>query len=127
MSDHTKGPLFVTIDERFAIVTKDTSGTEVFRREFPCASSKDKTALERIQCINFYSISDRRCKSEDFSREKCSQINRTALADEILRAAAPELLDLCERAILALSDIDQYVELRRALSAAITKAKGGLQ
>lgn len=82
---HTQGPLFVKVSEKFPfnIITKDSNGKELFVRRLPCVSSEDKTAAEAIECRNSY-IGD---------RQEYSNMNKKAIADEVLRAAAPELLE----------------------------------
>ena len=81
---HTPGPLTVKITDKwpFRIETFDENGNVVFSRDLPAHSSKDKTPNEAVNCLNF----------PHDQREQWSQENHKALADEVLRAAAPELL-----------------------------------
>jgi len=84
MSGHTPGPLTVVIEDKRLprIVTLNTDGEAVFSTEMPCHSSKDNCADDTINCKNF---------PHDV-QEAYSQINKRAIADEVLRAAAPDLL-----------------------------------
>lgn len=82
---HTQGPLFVTVSEKFPfnIITTDSNGKELFVKRLPHVSTQDKSVLEAIECRNSY-IGD---------RQKYSNMNKKAIANEVLRAAAPELLE----------------------------------
>ena len=90
LSKHTPGPLFVTISDEwpFCIETKNASGKVVFSQSMPCHSSDDKSARQALHCLNF--------KAKD--RYECEAVNQRALADAILRAAAPELLAVVQSA-----------------------------
>ena len=85
---YTKGPLKVIPSKEwpFDIVIYNANGKKVFSRGLPCHSSKDKTFEEALSCVNF----------DPKDREECFNLNKQALADEILRAAAPELLEACK-------------------------------
>lgn len=82
---HTKGPLKVIVDNKwpFTVRTFDTDGNIVFSRELPCYSTSDKCADDAINCISFPAD----------KRDEYSAMNKKAIADETLRAAAPEMLD----------------------------------
>lgn len=85
MSAHTPGPLTVKVSDArpHYIVTTDSNDVVVFSTPFPCHSSSDKCAVDTLECRKF----------KAHEREKYAAINRRALADEVLRAAAPELLE----------------------------------
>jgi hypothetical protein len=113
MSEHTLGPLTVTISDSRPcyIVTTDASGVVRFSTPFPCHSSSDKSALDTIECRHF--------KADE--REQYAAINRRALADEVLRAASPDLL-VALKAVISVADRKTAeFDLARA---AITKATG---
>lgn len=112
---HTKGPLHVVIDERwpFSIKTLNAAGETVFSREMPCHSSADQSVDDAINCRNF----------RFDERDAYAQINKTAIADEVLRAAAPELLETLIRMSEKSYGWDAE-DFRRAARAAIAAATG---
>jgi hypothetical protein len=86
---HTPGPLFVSVENLwpFNIVTKNADGEMVFSNRMPCYSTEHKNAAEAIS-------------GKDMNPEwEAEKHNRRAIADEVLRAAAPELLDACKSAM----------------------------
>ena len=85
MSKHTPGPLSVSFGTKwpFEILIINESGSVVYRDTLPCYSSKDKTFEEALNCWNF--------KASE--QEEYAAINKRAVADAYLRAAAPDLLD----------------------------------
>ena len=91
MSKHTPGPLSVSFGTKwpFEILIVNESGAVVDRQSLPCHSSKDKTFEEALNCWNF--------KASE--QEEYAAINKRAVADAYLRAAAPDLLE-------ALQDVD---------------------
>lgn len=91
MSKHTPGPLSVSFGTKwpFEILISNESGAVVYRQSLPCHSSKDKTFEEALNCWNF--------KASE--QEEYAAINKRAVADAYLRAAAPDLL-------AALQDVD---------------------
>ena len=82
---HTPGPLTVKIDEQwpFRINTYNRAGEVVFSVGMPCHSTSDERAQDAIECRGY----------KRTEREQYKAINRRAIADEVLRAAAPELLE----------------------------------
>ena len=91
MSKHTPGSLSVSFGTKwpFEILIINESGSVVYRDTLPCHSSKDKTFEEALNCWNF--------KASE--QEEYAAINKRAVADAYLRAAAPDLL-------AALQDVD---------------------
>ena len=91
MSKHTPGQLSVSVGTKwpFEILIINESGSVVYRDTLPCYSSKDKTFEEALNCWNF--------KASE--QEEYAAINKRAVADAYLRAAAPDLL-------AALQDVD---------------------
>jgi len=125
MSKHTLGPLFVSMGDEwpFRILTKTEAGDIVFTRDLPCHSTSDKSANDALNCLHF--------KKAD--RGGCAAINKTAFADEVLRAAAPDLLEACQLFIAYQAAVDSndgiammlaYHEAHEAIRAAIAKATG---
>ena len=88
---HTPGPLSVSFRTKwpFDILIVNQSGGVVYRESLPCHSSKDKNFEEALNCWNF--------KASE--QEEYAAINKRAVADAYLRAAAPDLLE-------ALQDVD---------------------
>ena len=82
---HTPGPLSVSFGTKwpFEILIINESGGVVYRESLPCHSSKDKTFEEALNCLNF--------KASE--QEEYAAINKRAVADAYLRAAAPDLLE----------------------------------
>ena len=91
MSKHTPGPLSVSFGTKwpFEILISNESGAVVYQQSLPCHSSKDKNFEEALNCWNF--------KASE--QEEYAAINKRAVADAYLRAAAPDLL-------AALQDVD---------------------
>ena len=121
---HTKGPLFVSVENLwpFNIVTKNSEGEVVFSKGMPCYSTSQKNAAE--------AISGKRMNPE----YEAERHNRRAIADEVLRAAAPDLLEalrVAEKKLVELEnevsggDDEIYVEgAILTVRAAIAKATG---
>jgi hypothetical protein len=82
---HTPGPLTVKPFKEypFDILTVNSKDEVVFRTKLPAHCTSDKTFEQAFKCVHF---------GIDEDREKCIEANERALADEKLRAAAPELL-----------------------------------
>lgn len=124
MSKHTPGPLFVSVENSwpFNIVTKNTNGEIVFTQQMPCHSTSHKSAQEAITGKGIDPAWD------------AENRNRQAIADEVLRAAAPDLLEVLKMYSLsidtnniALSCIEfgsEAVEKELKRRAAIAKATG---
>lgn len=84
-TDYTDGPLQVELTLR-GINTLNQKGEVVFQRDWPCHSSKDTTVEERRGCVFF-----------PFKQvDECAELNELAIADEVLRASAPDLLHVLE-------------------------------
>lgn len=118
---HTPGPLTVVIDDKwpFDILTKNANGETIFERCMPCHSSSDNKKEDAIACRHF----------KHAEQEKYSEINQRAIADEVLHAAAPDLL-------LSLTLVAQHIpgiiamgwldaSQTDTIRAAISKATGG--
>lgn len=82
---HTPGPLFVEHSDKwpFDLLTFDSEGETVFTTKLPCSSTSDRSAEDALQCQSF-PIGE---------REIYVKAQERAVADEVLRAAAPELLE----------------------------------
>lgn len=82
---HTPGPLTVKIDKQwpFNINTFDANGLLIFVDRLPCHSTEDKTLKQAMACVHY----------DKDGREGYSAMNHRALADAVLRAAAPDLLE----------------------------------
>lgn len=76
---HTPGPLTVRVNPKwpFDIETLDAQGDVVFSRPMPAYSSSHRTVEDVLSAKGM--------------EPHCVEGNRRALADEILRAAAPDL------------------------------------
>ena len=87
-AQHTPGPLYVKMDENwpFNINTFNAVGDLVFVEKLPCHSTRDESPQEALDCVNFVHE----------NREEYSEANHRALADAILRAAAPDLLAMIQ-------------------------------
>ena len=111
---HTPGPLSVSFGTKwpFDILIVNQSGDVVYRELLPCHSSKDKNFEEALNCWNF--------KASE--QEEYAAINKRAVADAYLRAAAPDLLEACKAAWWNSLDLPESV--REMLSAAIARATG---
>jgi hypothetical protein len=86
---HTPGPLTVRVDGQlpFRIKTYNEKGEVVFSTEMPCYSAADKCAADAIACRSRNRV----------DRAQAAAINHRAVANEVVRAAAPELLDALQR------------------------------
>lgn len=84
----TQGPLTVRMASEWPwnIETVNAAGEVVFYTQLYCLSSDDKTAKEALDCAHI--------KAD--KREEYSATNYRALADETIRAAAPELYKALE-------------------------------
>ena len=111
MSTHTPGPLFVSIEPRwpFRIITTDLAGDVVFSRDMPSNSTAHRTSQEAM---------DGKGLPPEWN---AGERNRRALADEYVRAAAPDLLKACWNVVLA-SDDSERAAAREQARAAIAKA-----
>lgn len=78
---HTPGPLTVSVQDRwpFKILTKDAAGNVVFATDMPCNSTSHKSAAECLAGVGMN------------PEWNAAEHNARALADEVLRAAAPNL------------------------------------
>lgn len=127
---HTPGPLVVRVSKKwpFYIETFDAGGKIVFSTNMPCQSSADKTPEQAIDCVNF----------DHADRNKFAEVNRRAVADDVLRAAAPELLDALQALMRNFptdfdldvagwdaGDIETAMQAHDIARAAISKAQGG--
>ena len=83
---HTPGPLSAAWQEQwpFGIVAVDATGNEVWNERPHCFSSTSKTLQDHLDCVGF----------EPEDRDRCRAILQRQFADAVLRAAAPELLDV---------------------------------
>ena len=109
MSAHTPGPLTVKVADKwpFRIETFDAAGELVFCRDMPCYSTKQKSAKE---CMDGLYLGD--------LAEHAASVNAKAVADEVLRAAAPELLE-------ALKDLRAAIKSRGVISTVKALSKAG--
>lgn len=100
----TPGPLFVrpSASVHFRIETVNEKGEVLFTRDLPCHSSEDKSFQDALECKNFPPPFSRKAKP-DYNSEYCSALNQRALADEVLRAAAPDLFALTENLLTILA------------------------
>ena len=120
MSDFTPGPLSVSFGIKwpFEILIINESGAVVYRDTLPCHSSKDKTFEEALNCLNF--------KASE--QEEYAAINKRAVADAYLRAAAPDLLEALQHVALTISADDYLLDYFQTgyakARAAIAKATG---
>lgn len=117
MSKYTAGPLTVSVWPQwpFYIDTHDNFGQLVFRRDMPMSSTKQGTVVEVMAGAYMGKYA-----SEAF------EINARALADEVLRAAAPELREALQDLLEMLPQFGVPLSdpKRRAAEAAIAKAIG---
>lgn len=116
----TKGPLTVRMANSWPwnIETVDAAGKVVFTRDIPCHSSSDKTAEEALLCRNL---------PKSMSRKDFAEINARALADEHVRASAPELYEALELLLSTLDDGNRTFDQNEAVEwaeAALKKARG---
>ena len=117
---HSPAPWRVEIEDRspFKIRTLDADGDIIASECMPCHSSNDKTLYDAINCVNF----------PRGRREEYSAINRLAIANATLRAAAPELLEALREMVAYAESPDfegapSIAALQKA-RAAIAKATG---
>lgn len=108
MRKHTKGPLTVAVSDKwpFNIVTTDSAGNVVFSQPLPCYSTRHKNAAEAMSGKGLPPEWD------------AAEHNARTLADEVLRAAAPDLLKACQACA------DGVKGWQEMLHAAIAKATG---
>lgn len=123
MGKHTAGPwIFERVNTwPFSVIVK--SGEKVIYREnAACHSTQQKTREDCEQGVGFNE------KQGVFSRENARQLIAEQDANAALISAAPDLLQLCERALALLSnpDADQFMAdaLEVELQIVINKAKG---
>lgn len=95
MSSYTRGPLTVSVwpEWPFYIDTHDENGGLVFRTSMPMYSTKQKTVGDVLTGAYMGKYTDEAIRT-----------NARALADEVLRANAPELLEalrLLEQAFMS--------------------------
>ena len=111
---YTPGPLSVSFGIKwpFEILIINESGAVVYRDTLPCHSSKDKTFEEALNCLNF--------KASE--QEEYAAINKRAVADAYLRAAAPDLLEALKRC--KFDSLNMTLEDLEFCRAAIAKATG---
>ena len=114
MTKHTPGPLSVSFGTKwpFDILIVNQSGDVVHRELLPCHSSKDKNFEEALNCWNF--------KASE--QEEYAAINKRAVADAYLRAAAPDLLEALKQ--IAGNDPYHQSSAGRIARAAIARATG---
>jgi hypothetical protein len=114
-SKHTPGPLTVKVNDKwpYNIETFNAAGDVVFSRDLPCNGTGQKSAQEAMAGVGM---------PADWNAGKH---NARALADEVLRAAAPDMLE-------TLQAVRDYVvtmkgmghEYQAMIDAAIAKATG---
>lgn len=124
-TEHTPGPLTVSVNDKwpFRIVTKNSDGVVVFTTDLPCYSTSHECAADAIVGVGM---------PEDWGS---AEVNARAIADEVLRAAAPELLKALKMVAKTLDEHEQglmgnqftyeYRDWSSAVRAAIAKAEGG--
>ena len=80
---HTPGPLTVSVNNMwpFKIVTKNADGEVVFAADLPCYSTSHECAADAIDGVGLP------------AEWNAAEMNARAIADEVLRSAAPDLLD----------------------------------
>ena len=120
---HTAGPLTVSRDSSwpFDIITRNAAGDVVFHADMPCWSTDNKTLEGTMACSWVKDPSDRATQSA---------MNHRALADEILRAAAPDLLAALEGVREAFPHLAEFenkhgeslADLDAQITAALTQA-----
>ena len=113
MSKHTPGPLYVSIEEKwpFSILTKNKDGEIIFSESMPCYSTSHKNAKQAIE--------GHRMPHDWHAEER----NREAIANAVLRAAAPDLLEALQNALPCLQEYGIGNQYEKAC-AAIAKAEG---
>lgn len=112
---HTLGPLRVEVANEwpFYICTYNNDGELIFRRDMPAYSTKQRTAKQALNGVFM---------SED--AEEAAKLNARALADEVLRAAAPDLLAAAIRVVNADDAQELTTQDIELLRSAIAKATG---
>ena len=115
---HTPGPLTVSVNNKwpFKIVTKNADGEIVFATDLPCYSTSHECAADAIDGVGLP------------AEWNAAEMNARAIADEVLRSAAPDLLDALQTIVEVISNTE-YGEIDRTLAvkdarAAIAKATG---
>jgi hypothetical protein len=100
---YTKGPLTVGFDTArlHDIVTVDATGRELFRRILPAQSSSNKTRADALNCRGLIGMQRGRPMAEQdaFMAENIAA-NHRAVFDEVLRAAAPTMLEMLSALVL---------------------------
>lgn len=122
---HTPGPLVVSVETEwpFKIVTKNAAGDVVFADDMPCHSTSHK------------SVADVMAGTGIDPKWNAPENNARAVADAVLRAAAPELLEALREVLKHekwhAAVADEVTPAARAAikqaDAAIAKATGGAQ
>ena len=120
----TQGPLTVRMASEWPwnIETVNAAGEVIFSRRLLCHSSDDKTAKQALDCSNW--------KSDESA--EWSAHNYRALADETIRATAPELYEALEALtgvvqsdpFLRYSEASLYGKAIKAALAVLKKARG---
>jgi len=113
----TPGPLNLKINEKwpFDMDTIDANGKCVFATPMPCHSTLDKSFEEALNCLNF---------KDSQEREQGKVANHRALADEYLRAAAPDLFYALQTLIGPIEGMQANLDAAKAARAALKKATG---
>jgi len=119
MSKHTKGPLKVAVSDKwpFDIVTTAEDGSVRFVTRLPCFSTEDRNAKDAVECRSF----------KPSEREEYAAINRQTIADEVLRAAAPELLQALKQMIAWEDGERTEIDAMANARAIVKKAEGEQQ
>lgn len=83
-TSHTPGPLTVRVDDElpFTIRTFNSSGECIFARDMPAWSTNQTSSAQAMRGAGLLQ-----------DKDAAIAANRRAVADETLRAAAPDLLD----------------------------------
>jgi len=122
---HTPGPLTVSVNDKwpFKIVTKNAEGEVVFQTDLPIYSTSHNCAADAIYGVGLP------------AEWNSAEMNARAIADEVVRAAAPDLLAALQ-GILGYFDSGNSVSVSqatikassdevKAARAPIAKATGG--
>lgn len=120
---HTPGSLRVIPHEKkpWVLQTIDNDGNVVYERFLPYFSAKDKTFNDVMNCANFPAPCSKEA-TPTYNSDYCSGLNQRAYADEILRAAAPEMLEALEYVYQSASS--DSPDMWKKVRTAIAKAKG---
>jgi len=112
---HTPGPLTVSVNDKwpFKIVTKNADGEVVFQTDLPIYSTSHNCAADAISGVGLP------------AEWNAAEMNARAIADEVVRAAAPDLLDALEFVMNRLVDKHEDDIAAQKARAAIAKATGG--